>query len=133
MDTGEFFMLKNIKNNIIAQLLIKSTLLSVISILVLTYLFSFLVLKLDVPKEYYQYISFTITGLSTFITAYFSTKKYSNNYILLSLISCIIIFGISFFNGIASKSALLIIINSAIIITICIISSLLNSKFNKRF
>lgn len=133
MDTGEFFMQKNIKNNILLNLIIKSSLISFISVTSLVYLSSFCILHLNIPNNYYSYFAFAIVGISSFITSYFSTKNYSNNYLLLSLISCILLFSLTLINCILTKAYINSVINIGIIITICIITSLINSKYNKRF
>lgn len=126
-------MLKNIKNNVILSLILKSIFISLISIFAFVYVCSFLILHIDIPKEYYSYFAFCIVGISSFVTAFLSTKKYSNSYLLLSLISCISLFCITIINCFITKEYIYTIVNIAIIITCCIISSLINSKYNKRF
>ncbi len=68
---------------------IRIIILSLVSILATTAIFSFISLKLDLNESYFKYISIICVSLSSIIVSYFSVKPFKNNGFVLGLISTI--------------------------------------------
>lgn len=66
---------------------VRIIILSLVSILSTTAIFSLVSLKLDLSENYFKYISIICVSLSSIIVSYFSVKPFKNNGFILGLIS----------------------------------------------
>lgn len=66
---------------------IKIVLLSAVSVLILSGLLSFILLKLDLNLDFAAYISIVITAGASIMISYFSVSSFSNNGAVLGIIS----------------------------------------------
>lgn len=73
--------------SVFIKYIVKIILLSVISVVLISSLFSLIFLKLDVSIEYAAYISILIVGISAIIISYFSVSSFSNNGAVLGIFS----------------------------------------------
>lgn len=84
--------------------LIKIILLSLFSVAVLSALFSFIALKIDLDVQYFPYISIIIIGISSAIISFFSVKSFKNNGLVIGILSVLPLIIYSFVNYLIYKN-----------------------------
>jgi len=74
-------------NSIIIKYIVKIVVSTVLSVFLLSSLFSFIILKLDLDLKLCEYFSVAVCIISGFVISYISTGGFKNNLLLLSIIS----------------------------------------------
>lgn len=118
----------NAKNIIIVYALkvIAST---VICVTLLCLLFSFIILKLDLPLEYCKYFSIAICAVSSFVVSYISVGRFKSNQLVLSIISIVPLIIISVINYfIHSDSFIIFIVKIILIVLLSFLSAYLRVR-----
>ncbi|MGN0522019.1 MAG: hypothetical protein ACI4IQ_05215, partial [Eubacterium sp.] len=92
---------------------------TVLSIILLNSIFSFIFLKLDIDLKYSEYIGIIVCIISSVIISFISTTGFKNNFLLLNILSVLplLIFVIINFCINGSNNAIIIIKIAAILIT----------------
>ncbi|MGN1201982.1 MAG: hypothetical protein ACI4RF_01695 [Eubacterium sp.] len=122
----------NIKGLLI-KFAVKIAFSSVLSILVLSSAFSFIVLKLDFDLNILQYIGTAICIISAFLISFISTTGFKNNFLMLSMISVLPLLIYTVVNFCFNKtSAVFIIIKLAGIIISALAVSIIKSGRKSR-
>lgn len=118
---------------------VRIVLTTVLSVLVQSLLFSFIVLQFDIDLELLKYFGVIITILSSIIISYVSTIGFKNNVLLLSIISVIPLLLISIINfavNNGSTTAILIkilgIILCSILVSVIKVSKKLRWRYGRR-
>ena len=114
-----------------AKYALKIILSTILSILVLSAVASFIILKLDLDLKAVAYISCIISFLSSGIISYVSITGFKNNYLVLSLISVVPYITYVFVNMLNSKNYTHGIISIALVIFTAVIISILKSTKNR--
>lgn len=86
----------------------KVMLLSTISVIGLSALFSAIALKIDLDEKYFEYISVVITTISSALVSYISVKSFKNNGFIIGALSVMPIIIYSFINFLICKNSLVI-------------------------
>ena len=91
----------------IIKFCLKCVITTVLSVLLLSIISSFLFLKLDLDLGYAKYFAYAIVSLTSFITSIISLISIKHNYILVSLISCIPFLMFIVINGIINSRSII--------------------------
>ena len=91
----------------IIKFCLKCVITTVLSVLLLSIISSFLFLKLDLDLSYAKYFAYAIVSLTTFITSCISLISIKHNYILVSLISGIPFLMFIVINGIINSRSII--------------------------
>ena len=75
--------------SVIIKFIAKSIMLTVVSVLLLSGAFSFIILKLDLDLSYCKYASYIICALTSFLVPFICLKPFKNNILFLSFASII--------------------------------------------
>lgn len=109
--------------------IIRVILSTVISLVSLTALFSYIFVKLDLDLKLVSYCVFAIAAVSSFIVSFFSTLKIKNNLLALSVISTIPISIITIVNTLIEKGSITdLIINIILIVILSCVSAIIKSS-----
>lgn len=76
-------------NGLIIKFVVKSVLLTVISVSIFSLIFSYAVSGLDLDLKYLQYCSYAVNMFSAVIISYFSVKSFKNNGFVMGMMSSI--------------------------------------------
>lgn len=126
-------MQKNRTNKLLLGYVIKVIITSILSILCLSSIFSYVVLRFDVDLSVLSTISIICLSLSSFIVSLISTHSFKNNTILMSYISVMPLVLFSLINVISGQNELSIfLIKLCIMILLSTLSGYINSKRNKK-
>ena len=121
-------------NGLLIKFVIKSVLLTVVSVLFFSSIFSFIVYKADLDLKYLEYLSFGVCAFSAIITAYFSVKSFKNNGLVMGILSCLPLIIYSFINLLANGNNIMyFLIKLLIILLFGGIFGLLSTKKSKKF
>jgi len=120
MDNGGIFMIKNKSDRLIVKYTLKSVITTVISILLLTYIFSFVILKLDLSTENAGVLSIIIFALSSVLISSISVSGLKNNGVFMGIISQIPLILYSAFNLIFNENTIVLFL---IKLVICVLIS----------
>lgn len=121
MDTGDFFMSKisfSGSKNLLFNFLIRSLLLSALTTLAFSALFSIVGLKIDLDEKYLEYISVIITSFSSIIISYFSVKPFKNNGFAVGMISVSPLIIYSLINLIVCKNSVVFFLIKIVVMLI---------------
>ncbi len=114
---------------LILKYVLKIVFSSVISVILLNVIFSFIFLKLDIDLKYSDYVSVIICAVSSVIISMLSVSGFKNNFLLLCILSVLplLIFVIINFcvNG---SNPVLIIVKIASIIVCAFICAIVKSR-----
>lgn len=120
-------------DKLIASYIIRIILSCVGSVLLLSIIFSEIILKLDLPSTYYSILSVIIFALSCFIISFVSVMGFKNNIFVLALISISPLLLMSLFNTVFYSNSLLILLIKAVMGTsVCFITALIKTR-NKAY
>lgn len=134
MDIGGFFMQRIIRSKgILLPFVIKSVVINVVLCILLLFLFSYLIYKLDLGEEYYSIFSYITVCIVSFITAFLSVKGFKNNLFLLSVASNIILFVITLINLIFYDNNTECLVELLLIVACSFLSSIVSSKRKSKF
>ena len=134
MDNGGIFMFKNKSEKLLAVYFIKVVISSVCSVLMLTYCFSLIILKLDLGVDKAGFVSIIVYSISAAITSIISVTGLKNNGLLMGIISQLPLILLSLFNLIfCSNTLLLFIVKVIISLTVGSVCGFLTVKRGKRF
>lgn len=138
MDMGEFFMAKTKVNmigskSVFIKYIVKVLLLSVLTVILLSSFFAFIVVKLDLSLDFSKYFSIFAVGLSSVIVSYFSVGSFSNNGAVLGIISVMPLGIYSLINNfIYTNDWLILLIKLALIIILSAFFGNLSIKKRKK-
>ncbi|MCH5317768.1 MAG: TIGR04086 family membrane protein [Eubacterium sp.] len=119
---------------LLIKFVIKSVILTVISVLLFSVIFSFIVYKADLDLKYLEYLSFFVCAISAVITAYFSVKSFKNNGFVMGILSCLPLVLYSFINLLINGNNIIyFLIKLLIILLFGGIFGLLSTKKSKKF
>ena len=119
---------------LLIKFVIKSVILTVISVLFFSVIFSFIVYKADLDLKYLEYLSFFVCAISAVITAYFSVKSFKNNGFVMGILSCLPLVLYSFINLLINGNNIIyFLIKLLIILLFSGIFGLLSTKKSKKF
>lgn len=117
----------------IASYIIRIILSCIGSVLLLSIIFSEIILKLDLPSTYYSILSVIIFVLSCFIISFVSVMGFKNNIFVLALISISPLLLMSLFNTVFySNSFLILLIKTVMGASVCFITALIKTR-NKAY
>lgn len=89
---------------LLLNFIMRVILLSSITVIGLTAIFSLLAFKLDLKEDYFKYISLICISISSIIISYFSVKPFKNNGFIVGIISVIPVIIYSLVNLIVFKN-----------------------------
>ena len=119
---------------LLIKFVIKSVILTVISVLFFSVIFSFIVYKADLDLKYLEYLSFGVCAFSAILTAYFSVKSFKNNGFVMGLLSCLPLIFYSFVNLLVNGNSIIyFLIKLLIILLFGGVFGLLSTKKSKKF
>ena len=119
---------------LLIKFVIKSVVLTAISILVFSAIFSFIVYKADLDLKYLEYLSFGVCAFSAMITAYFSVKSFKNNGLVMGILSCLPLIIYSFINLLVNGNNIIyFLVKLLIILLLGGVFGLLSTKKSKKF
>ena len=119
---------------LLIKFVIKSVVLTAISVLLLSAIFSFIVYKADLDLKYLEYLSFGVCAFSAMITAYFSVKSFKNNGLVMGILSCLPLIIYSFINLLVNGNNIIyFLIKLLIILLLGGVFGLLSTKKSKKF
>lgn len=113
---------------------IESLILTAITVLLFSAIFSFIVYKADLDLKVLEYLSFFVCAFSALITAYFSVKSFKNNGFVMGILSCLPLIIYSFINLLANGNNIIyFLIKLLIILLFGGVFGLLSTKKSKKF
>lgn len=77
---------------------VKAVILTAISVMFFSWLFSFIIFKLDFDIKYLEYASYAVNILSAVIISYISVKSFKNNGFVMGMFSAVPLIVFSFIN-----------------------------------
>lgn len=126
-------MQKNRTNKLLLGYVIKVIITSILSILCLSSICSYVVLRLDIDLSILSTISIICVSISSFIVSLVSTHSFKNNTILMSYISILPLVVFSLINVIGGQNKITIfLIKLCLVILLSTLSGYINSKRNKK-
>lgn len=121
------------RNNILLKFIIKSIVSSVVSILLLAYLSSYIVYRLDIDLLYLNTISIIVCGLSSVIISFISTLGFKNNGVLMGVLSIVPLALYTCFTFAFGENTMMYFgIKLVIILVLSSLIGFLNTKKNKK-
>ena len=119
---------------LLIKFLIKSVILTAISVLLFSIVFSFIVYKADLDLKYLEYLSFGVCSFSAIITAYFSVKSFKNNGFVMGILSGLPLIIYSFINLLVNGNNIIyFLIKLLINLLLGGVFGLLSTKKSKKF
>ncbi|MCI9111524.1 MAG: TIGR04086 family membrane protein [Eubacterium sp.] len=83
---------------LLIKFIIKAVILTAISVMFFSWLFSFIIFKLDLDIKYLEYASYAVNILSSVIISYISVKSFKNNGFVMGMLSAVPLIIFSFIN-----------------------------------
>ncbi|MDE6124842.1 MAG: TIGR04086 family membrane protein [Eubacterium sp.] len=83
---------------LLIKFIVKAVILTAISVMFFSWLFSFLIFKLDLDIKYLEYASYAVNILSSVIISYISVKSFKNNGFVMGMLSAVPLIIFSFIN-----------------------------------
>ena len=83
---------------LLIKFIIKAVILTAISVMFFSWLFSFIIFKLDLDIKYLEYASYAVNLLSSLIISYISVKSFKNNGFVMGMLSAVPLIIFSFIN-----------------------------------
>ncbi|MBE6742027.1 MAG: TIGR04086 family membrane protein [Ruminococcaceae bacterium] len=121
-------------NKTVRSFIIKSVVTSVLSLFVLTYLFSFITYKLDIDLDFNNIFSIFIVAICSAVTSFISVKSMKNNGAFMGILSCILLLLFSLINTIVNNNSfVLFLIKAAIILLTGALFGILATKKSNKF
>lgn len=121
-------------DKLIMSFIIKSVCTTAVSVLLLTFLFSELMFRLDMAPDRADIMSVFISACSSFIIAYISVGKMKNKTVVLALLSEIPLLFFSLINLVFNEnSVVFFLVKTAIIMLIAALTGIIKAKRNKRY
>lgn len=122
------------QNNILIKFFIKSVLSTIISIIAISFLSSYIIYKYDFDLSIVNTICIIIYIISSMIISYISTLGFKNNGVLMGIISIIpMILYSAFTLAFGNNTIIYFAIKCVIAIVISSIIGLINTKKSKKF
>lgn len=119
--------------SIIVKYFIKIIFTSIISLILLNTIISFLFLKLDLPLEYVKYVELAVVAICSVFISFISISGFKQNYILLSVIAEIPLILFSFVNFLINNTdTKIFIVKIILIVIISVIISFIKSMKKSR-
>lgn len=116
-------------HGLLVKYAIKIVLSTLLSILLLSVICSFIVLKLDIDLNVLQYLGTGICIISAFLISFISTSGFKNNFLVLSMMSVLPLLVYTVVNFCVNKvSAVFIIVKLAGVILSALVVSLIRSS-----
>lgn len=127
-------MRKIIKSKgVLMPFVLKSVVFNVVCTSLMLLIFTLVIFKLDLGDEYYTIFAYMSVAITSFLTSLIAVKGYKNNIFVMSVLSNILLFVISFINSIINSDGLTLLINIAVIVLCSLLSSIINSKSASKF
>ncbi len=118
--------------SVIFKFIIKSILLTLVTVVLSSALFSLIFLKFDIDLDYIKYCDYIICTVSSFIVPYFCLKSFKNNISILSFLSIIPLVIFSLVNFLVfNKSFVQFFISFAIIIAVSFLTGVISAGKRK--
>ena len=112
---------------------IKSLIITAISVLIFSAIFSFIVYKADLDLKYLEYLSCGVCAFSAALTAYFSVKAFKNNGLIMGILSCLPLIIYSFINMLINGNNIIyFLIKLLIILLLGGVFGILSTKKSKK-
>ena len=83
---------------LLIKFIIKAVILTAISVMFFSWLFSFIIFKLDLDIKYLEYASYAVNILSSVIISYISVKSFKHNGFVMGMLSAVPLIIFSFIN-----------------------------------
>ena len=83
---------------LLIKFIIKAVILTAISVMFFSWLFSFIIFKLVLDIKYLEYASYAVNILSSVIISYISVKSFKNNGFVMGMLSAVPLIIFSFIN-----------------------------------
>ena len=121
-------------NGLLIKFIVKSVLLTIIALSLLSLLISFAFNKLDLDLKYLEYASYAVNILSVIPVSYLCTKSFKNNGFLMGMLSAIPLIIYSFVNLIINGNNIIhFLIKLAVVLIVSGIFGYLSTKKQKKY
>lgn len=120
-------------NNLLTAYIVKSVISSIAVSALFLFIFSEIIIKLDLGDTYYNIFSVAVLVISSLLTPLISTGKIKNNILIMSLISNSLLIIVTLINAFTIKNIILTVSEFAAILLSSFIASLIISKRKAKF
>lgn len=121
-------------NGLLIKFVLKSVLLTVISVLFFSLIFAFAVNKLDLDLKYLEYFSYAVNSFSAIIVSYISVKSFKNNGFVMGMLSALPLIIYSLINLLVNGNNVIhFLIKIAVVLLISGIFGFLSTKKTKKY
>lgn len=121
-------------NGLLIKFVLKSVLLTIISVLFFSLIFAFAVNKLDLDLKYLEYFSYAIHAFTAVIVSYISVKSFKNNGFVMGMLSAVPLIIYSLINLLVNGNNIIhFLIKIAIVLLISGIFGFLSTKKAKKY
>lgn len=121
-------------NGLLIKFIIKTVLITIISVSIFSLLISFAFSKLDLDLKYLEYASYAANILSAIIVSYLCTKSFKNNGFIMGMLSSVPLIIYSFINLIMNGNNIIhFLIKLALVLLLSGISGYISTKKQKKY
>ncbi len=121
-------------NGLLIKFIIKTILITIISVSIFSLLISFAFSKLDLDLKYLEYASYAANILSAIIVSYLCTKSFKNNGFIMGMLSSVPLIIYSFINLIMNGNNIIhFLIKLALVLLLSGIFGYISTKKQKKY
>lgn len=121
-------------NGLLIKFIIKTILITIISVSIFSLLISFAFSKLDLDLKYLEYASYAADILSAIIVSYLCTKSFKNNGFIMGMLSSVPLIIYSFINLIMNGNNIIhFLIKLALVLLLSGIFGYISTKKQKKY
>lgn len=121
-------------NGLIIKFTVKAVILTLISVMLFSLIFSFIVNKLDLDLKYLEYFSYAVNIFSAIIVSYISVKGFKNNGFIMGMLSSLPLVIYSLINLLVNGSNIIhFLIKLVAVLIVSGIFGFLSTKKTKKY